>query len=355
MSQDHSPAPGPVPLVVQYLYIHEQGEEFYYPSVRAGATAADVAVRYLECALAQAATIHLRNVPCGLVLATNIGAGRVSRSASKLLKRLESLGVEILPTAYEHRPRGDDSTYISSRYVLDAILTATKGQPEDRKLWLTDLDCVWVDPQKTWAASPAAHQIGCVVIPYPADWDTVGFGEDGRTRNAIGAMAGEMGIPNDAPSWVGGELLAGTPGTLRTLVAACERLDLQLAHDGRFLPTEEQVLTLAGALGEIEFQDLSHVAQRVQTGHRHRATLTKDPLSLGLWHLPAEKGLSLRRTAQEINRGRPARLRTDLDDPVRMGRRFNVAGTGLTRRIRDDTWIATQRARTFLEAHAPRR
>jgi len=332
------------PLVVQYLYVHEQGEAFHYPSARSSSSAARVANRYLECTLAQIASLRFREVECDLVLATNISDRRaLGRTGEELLEQIESLGVEILPTVYRHRPGDGSSTYVSSRYVLDAILTAAEGQPEDRQLWLTDLDCVWVNPGKLFASAPPAPEIGCVFIQYPPDWDTVGFGEYGRTRKGIGELAAEMGVSGGLPAWVGGELLTGTPGALRDLVAASERLDARLAEQGKFLPTEEQILSLAGALGDVRFRDLTSVARRVQTGTRHEAPPIEEPLSLGLWHLPGEKGLSLRRAARDICHGRAERLRRDLLDPTRMGRRFNVVGTGLPRQLRDDSWIATQR------------
>jgi hypothetical protein len=93
------------------------------------------------------------------------------------------------------------------------------------------------------------------------------------------------------------------------------------------------------------------VAGRIATGPRNLAAKIQDPFTLGLWHLPAEKGLSLRRTAQQTRRGRTGGLRRDLADPHRTARRFNVAGTGRLRHLRDDAWIATQRTRgAFLSA-----
>ncbi len=308
-----------------------------------------MAGRYLECALVQFASLRLRAAECDLALATNIGDRKaLGRTGCELMDRIEALDIAILPTAYDHRPGDGSSTYMSSRYVLDAILAAADGQSEERVMWLTDLDCVWVDANKVFSATPSPENVGCVFIDYPPDWDAVGFGEYAVTRQAIGNLAASIGGSRGLPAWVGGELLSGTCGTLRELVAAVEKLDAQLARQGRFLPTEEQILSLAGAVGQARFQDLSGVAQRVATGGRHRATPVADPLSLGLWHLPAEKGLSLRRAAREIRRDRTRRLRRDLSDPVRMARRFNVAGAGLPRSVRDDSWIVLQRIRRIV-------
>lgn len=336
----------PTPLVVQYLYVHGQQEGFYYPTARAEATTAAVASRYLECSLAQAASLSLREVPCELILATNVTDRAILGSGgSELLERIESLGVKVLATEYRHRPKPGTEIYVSSRYVLDAILSASESQPEDRRLWLTDLDCVWADPQRVFEAVPPASEVGCIYIDYPPDWDTVGFEAHGRTRRGIGELAREIGGTEEVPPWVGGELLVGTPGTLRKMVEVCEELDRDLAERGRTLPNEEQILSLAGAVGRVGFHDMSSVARRMPTGPRSLAVKIDDPLSIGLWHLPSEKGLSLRRTARQVCKGHAERVRRDLADPKRTARRFNVAGTGPLRRIQDDGWIVTQRVR----------
>jgi hypothetical protein len=144
---------------------------------------------------------------------------------------------------------------------------------------------------------------------------------------------------------VGGELLCGAPAGLAHLVTACEQLDQELGAHGTELPAEEQLLSLAGGLGRIAFEDLSSLAWRLWTGPRHGALPHGDPASLGLWHLPSEKGLGFRRAADAILSGRTARLRRDLADPARAMRRFNVGGTRWTRRLRDDGWLAAYRLR----------
>src|SRR5271167_2564144 len=121
----------PTPLVVQYLYVHEQGEAFHYPTVRADSSASSVAVRYLECALTQAASLRLQDVPCDLVLATNVECDALGRVGGELMSCMRALGVEILPTEYRHRPTEGTEEYVSSRYVLDAILSATQGQSSE--------------------------------------------------------------------------------------------------------------------------------------------------------------------------------------------------------------------------------
>jgi len=339
-----------------YLYVHGQEEDFFYPTVRARSSAARVAVRYLECALAQAASLRVADAACDVSLATNVtDRAVIGRDGARLIESMEDLGVRILPTEYLHRPGGDTEIYVSSRYVLDAILSASADQPQQRRLWLTDLDCVWVDPHLMFASAPAPPEIGCIHIGYDPDWDPVGFDEHGLTRRAIGELAGAMGGGEEVPPWIGGELLTGTPDGLRDLVKACEELDEQLSAEGKSVPTEEQILTLAGATGRVRFHDLSALARRMPTGPRNRAASVSDPLSLGLWHLPSEKGLSLRRSAREIQRGRTARLRGDLSDPARAARRFNVSGTGPLRRAQDDGWLATQRILAMAGAPFARR
>jgi hypothetical protein len=336
------------PIVVQYLYVHEPEEGFFYPSVRAASSAAHVAERYLECALTQAASLAYRDVDCELVLATNVSdRSLVGRRGTILLEQLESLGTRVVHTPYEHRPRAGTKIYVSSRYVLDAITTVSEGLDPARRLWLTDLDCIWAEPSTVFAASPADGEVGCIYIDYPPDWDTVGFDAHGRTRNGIGELARAMGADVQTPPWVGGELLTATAAALRELVSTCEQLDARLAGEGKAVPTEEQILSLAGALGLIRFADLSSVARRITTGKRSQAVPVGGADALGLWHLPAEKGLSMRRAAQQIVSGKTGALRRDLADTGRRARRFNVTDAGPLRRLRDDGWIAAQRLRSM--------
>jgi hypothetical protein len=263
---------------------------------------------------------------------------------------IESLGVKRLHAEYRHRPAAVNGyeTFASSRYVLDAILAATDGQPANRQLWLTDVDCVWADAARVFGAAPPAPAIGCVQIGYPPDWKVVDYGPPAGSRVALGELALSMGGTQALPSWIGGELLSGSSDALRALVSACEEIDERLAAQRMVLATEEQTLTLVGALGLARFENLSTVAGRIWTGPRHGASNPANPLECGLWHLPSEKGLSLRRAANEMLAGRTEGLRRDLATTARAAQRFNVDGTGLARRLRDDGWLAKEHLRGAL-------
>ncbi len=329
------------PLVVPYLYVHGPGESFDYPSSRSQGRSEQLAARYLECVLVQAGSLRLRDVDCDVALVTNVAdRSAVGRRGARLLQEIEALGVEIVHADYLHRPSVEIATFAASRYVFDAIAAvAGEGAPQ-RQIWLVDVDCVWVDPAKVFAAAPASPRIGCIHIPYPPDWELYGF-----TPHTMGELAHRLGAPDTSLRWVGGELLAGTTVDLRALVSSCEQLERELAARDLALTTEEQLLSLAGALGRVQFHDMSSVAQRIWTGPRHGAPAVSSPGSLGLWHLPSEKGLGFRRAARAIASGHPGRLVRDLDSPERALKRFNVAGAGLPRRIRDDSWLAMQRVR----------
>jgi hypothetical protein len=331
----------PKPVVVQYLYVHGPDERFDYPSSRSQSGSGRLAARYLECALVQAASLRLRQVDCDLVLVTNLLDRRlIGRRGARLLAQVESLGVEIMFADYLHRPSSEVSTFASSRYVFDAIMAVSASGDPHRRLWLTDIDCVWFDPAKVFAAAPVAPNIGCIHIPYPLDWELYGF-----TPRTMGELASRLGAPAEPLQWVGGELLTGEAGDLRALVSECEALERQVSSYGHTLTTEEQLLSLAEALGRAPFYDMSNVARRIWTGPRHGAPSVEDPASLGLWHLPSEKGLGFRRAAREILSGSAGRLGRDLDVPARALRRFNISGAGWARRTRDDCWLAGQRLR----------
>lgn len=332
------------PLVVQYLYVHSAEEEFNYPSSRSGGGPRRLAARYLECALVQAASLRLRGVECDLALVTNLTDRRaVGFRGARLLAEIEALGVKMLFADYLHRPDIEVAHFASSRYVFDAITVAAAEVGEDTPLWLVDVDCVWVDAPKLFAARPHSPAIGCIHIGYPQDWDISGL-----TPQYIRELAVRLGAADAPLDWVGGEILSGTAADLLALVASCQELERELAAEGQVFETEEQLLSLAGALGRIEFEDLSALAQRVWTGPRHGAPPPRDSASLGLLHLPSEKGLGFRRAARAITSGRGERLAYDLAVPARALKRFNVQGAGWVRRLRDDGWLAKQRLRDSL-------
>jgi hypothetical protein len=334
-----------LPLVVLYLYVHARNERFVYPNARVSGSARRVAVRYLECAVTQAASLRLQGARCDVALASN-GVDRVplGRRGRRLLDALGRLDVELLEAPYEHRPPGDHAAYISSRYVFDAILAAADAGSPERPLWLTDLDCVWARPEAMLSALPSPPSTGCLFIDYPPDWNTLGSRPYG-SRREIAELAGAGG---ELPRWIGGELLAGTAATLRALVAEAEHADAELAEQGAELATEEQLLTLMGAQGRARFEDLSRLGRRLQTGWRHEAEPVEGASELAFWHLPAEKGLSLRRAASEISRGRSGRLAAELADRDLAARRFRVTSPSPPRIARDSAWLLGQRARRRL-------
>ena len=334
------------PLVVLYLFVHAPGDRFVYPNTRASDSAARLALRYLECAVTQAATLRAQDAPCDIVLASN-GVERIELGAHgrRLLGALRALGVELIEAAYDHRPPGDDPAYPASRYVFDAILASCHEDSPGRPVWLTDLDCVWNRPAAMFAALPQAPAIGCLFIDYPPDWNTVGSERYG-SRAEIGAL----GATEELPPWIGGELLAGSAASMRELVAQAERADGELAAEEIELATEEQLLTVLGAQGRVRFTDLSRLGRRLQTGWRHEAQPVQGAQELAFWHLPAEKGLSLRRTAREVARGGLPRLRADMTSPARAARRFRVGRPSPLRILRDGSWIVAQRAREQVPA-----
>jgi hypothetical protein len=330
------------PLVVQYLYLHAPGDAFAYPSARGGSDAARTATRYLECVAVQAASLRFSGVDCELALVLNLeDPGAVlDERGGELLRTIDDLGVRRVVAPYAHAPGPEVTMFHSSRYVFDAILATASEDAPDRPLWLVDVDVVWRDPARAFAALDAdPGALACVTIGYPPDWDI-----SGHTRASIGALPGST---EPVPPWIGGELLAGRAGALRELVAACEQLDAELAARGLRLPTEEALLTAAGALGRVRFADRSDLAGRIWTGPRHQAANPEDPGSLALWHLPSEKGLSFRRAAAALVRHRAGGLRRDLGETDRALKRFNITGATSTR-VRNDAWLVGQRLRAML-------
>jgi hypothetical protein len=341
--RETTPAALERPCVAQYLYLHEPGESLAYPSSRSGGDARSLGARYLECVLVQAASLRWQAPDCQLLLVTNLPSREwLTRRGRALLDRILALGVELVTADYRHAPRRPAEVFYSSCFVFDAIDAVTAGVDPRRRLWFVDVDCVWVDPKAAFEADAAAagSGIGTVQIGYPPDWPMRGY-----TREDLGTLGGRLGACVPVPTWIGGEVLAGTAGELRRLVAVCEDLDRELEGIDGSLNTEEQLLSLAGGLGRLEFRSLSGVAGRIWTGRRHEASNPPNPAALALWHIPSEKGLSIRRAANALLRGRTARLRRDLSSRSRAAARFNVSGVRWSRSMRDDTWIAGSRVR----------
>jgi hypothetical protein len=325
--------------VAQYLYLHDAGERFSYPSSRSSGDAARLAARYLECVLVQAASLRWSAPDCEQRLVSNLHErSSLTRRGRALLDRILALDVELVHADYSHAPRAPVGAFHASCYVLDAIRAVAADLDPDRQLWLVDVDCVWLDPQAAFAALADGKGIGALQIGYPADWNVVG-----HTREGLGRLGERIGPCSATPSWIGGEVLAARAGELTRLVDVCEDLERDLAGMNVSLSTEEQLLTLAGGLGRLEFRSLSAVAGRIWTGRRHGASNPADPAALALWHVPSEKGLSLRRAANALLRGQSGRLRRDLSDRRRAAVRFNVAGVRWSRSLRDDVWIAGSR------------
>jgi hypothetical protein len=331
--------PVALPLVCMYLFLEEGGETVPpHPSPRTRS-----AVRYLECALVQAASLRLWGAECDLAIVANGPALEVRGGAARAIwARLEELGVRRL----ESDLRIGQGGAAASRFPWEAIHTVAAAEPAERTVWIPNLDCVWVDPARALDAEPGPDQVGCLPIGYPPDWSVGGSAAIGRSRIELGRLAVRLGASpsRQAPPWIGADLLVGEIGAVLALVESCDQLEARLPAEGG--PAgNEQLLTLAGALGQVRLADLSAVAARIQTGARHGSAMPGGVESLGLWHLPAEKGLSLRRAARAILGGGGEALRADLAEPRRAMKRFNLGAPRRTHQLRDDAWVLAQRLR----------
>lgn len=339
--------PSAPPLVCMYLFLADGAATLPpHPSPRT-----ESPIRYLECALVQAASLRLRGADCDLAIVVNEPALEVSGSDARAIwAQLDELGVRRLESDLKAGPH--------SRFPRAAILALAESEPAGRVVWIPNLDCVWVDPGRVLGAMPGPGAVGCLQIGYPPDWSVGGSATLGRSRAELGRTAAGLGAveSSEAPPWIGADLLAGEIGTLRNLVETCDGLEEGLSSSGGQPAGNEQLLTLAGALGEARFADLSAVAARIQTGARHGSEPPAGVESLGLWHLPAEKGLSFRRVARALLGGAEEALRADLSEPRRAMKRFNLGTPSRAHQLRDDAWVLAGRLRGgSLRGHRPPR
>jgi hypothetical protein len=316
-----------------YLFVDASGATVPpHPSPRTASP-----LRYLECALVQAASLRLGAARCEIALVTNLDRARgLGREGRRLWRALQALDVAVWPLELRIEP-GEEAA--ASRLPREAAGALAAALPGGRACWLPNLDFVWVDAPRALARTPAPGTLGALAIPYPPDWRVGGPGEIGSTRAELGSRAAALGAASsEPPRWIGADVLAGTAATIAAAFEACDELDERFAAQG-LTATNEQLLTLAAALGRVEIVDLSPLARRIQTGARHTAGVPADVAELAVWHLPAEKGLSLRRAARTIARGRERRLAADLASAPRAMRRFNVGGARRAHQLRDDVWV----------------
>jgi hypothetical protein len=340
----------PRDAVVMYFYVHSADEEYRYTSTRGKSEPAALTALYLECALVQTASLRLSGSRCDLLFVSNLhdphDVSLLGRRGVRLVEAMESLGVVMRHADFAHRFENTPPLYGGARYVLDAIATATAAAPPEQVMWFTDLDCVWVDPDLVFAAAPPVGKVGCLLMDYPPDWDVM-LGTTPMTVGRFGTRIGDCEVPIP---WVGGELICGTAATLGELVAACDELEREIGERPDELPAEEHLFSLVAGVGRADLLDLSSVGRRLFTGRRHTGPKPDDPSALGIWHLPAEKGLSFRRTANEILAGRTQPLASDLRHGAAATKRFNVGKPSLARTIRDDAWVVATRLRAALPA-----
>jgi hypothetical protein len=317
-----------------HIYVDERGRPISpHPGVRTSSPE-----RYLECAVVQAASLRLQDAICDIALVGNfVEDERLGRRARKLLAALRELDVELVRSALRIEP---SSGYGPARPLRDALTLASAGQGAQRRLWFPNADCVWRDPQAALRLHLDADEVGCLVIDYPPDWSVGGPAQVGNTRRSLGSTALRFGPSRGVPAWIGGDVLSGTCEALAKLGEVYDELDARLRSDG-LVATNEQLLTLAGALGRVSFRDLAEIFGRVHTGARHRDAAA-GASGLAVWHLPGEKGLSFRRSANLVLAGRSRRLGAELADEARAARRFNVAATRRSRQLCDYSWLAAR-------------
>ena len=329
--------------VVQYFYVHSAGESYSYPTGRGRTDPRRLTALYLECALVQAASLTLRDAACEQLLVWNLRDPHdkdvLGDYGVRLVREIEALGVQIRFAEYEHRFSAPAPEYMASRYILDAMKSASSTARPGQALWFTDLDVFWWAPERIFASAPSDAEVACLYIDYTPDWNVM-LGTTPTTVGEFGTTFGPCAVP---VPWVGGEILGATAAGCRDFVAACEQLERDVGQAPEQLPAEEHLFSLAGGLGRVRYKDLSAQCHRMFTGARHSGDTVADPTTYGFWHLPGEKGLSFRRTAVALLKGRHERLAREFADPAAASRRFNLAPPRLTRRFRDDGWLASDK------------
>src|SRR4051794_14101406 len=206
-----------------------------------------------------------------------------------------SLGVEQVVAQNTHRPDQDlYSRWQNQTYLFDVIAAAVEGVDDAQAVAVLDSDVVVRRPLGAMAAEIRAAGFLPMEIPFSADQDVHGVTRE-DLRSLHGAWRGHgLGF---LPAYQGGELVAGTAGELRRLLADVEsvyRWALEEQVAGRPHPNEEaQMISIARPVRSEDVRGNAWIERIWTQPWTHRA-VPENAAELPLWHLPAEKKTGLK-------------------------------------------------------------
>ena len=213
---------------------------------------------------------------------------------------LERLGVETVVLPYASRPPdGYYGAWASQFYVLDVVAHLAETLPEADAVGIVlDSDCVFTRP-----AGPlveAAREHGALTFDVQIGPDEE---QNGLTPRQMGRLYADLGAGSGdgaglVPAYVGGEIVAGTRGTLADVAAEARALwpEMHRRHRAGLPKFNEEAHLLSyvyHALG-LPLGTADPFIDRMFTWFTG-ATVRPGHEDLMIWHLPNEKKWGLRR------------------------------------------------------------
>ena len=219
---------------------------------------------------------------------------------------LATAGVEVVPTAFTHRPPDDFFLrFLASLYMLDTTAAVADEVADDTVVLFVDPDVVWVADPTAMIEDVRAHGVLAYDLAVPPDLP-VGRLTRRQELELFEAIAGEQVTP--LPPHFGGEFYGMLGARLRAFVAATAPIwaeTLRRHEQGQpHFNLEEHVFDAAlWRLGVVEGRANSHI-ERIMTLPEPFGSRRRYRPELVAWHLPSEKTIGITKVFEHLAAGR---------------------------------------------------
>ena len=291
------------PTIATWFYAEREGAESVYPQVGGRSSSTWFQAVYWRCVVDFFGASARVNPDARHRLYTNVDAVP-DIDGFDTAAFLDRLGVEtvVLPYAWEP-PAGYFGAWANQFYVLDVTRHLAESLAPDAVGVLLDSDCVFTRPAAPLVAAAETHGVLTLDANIGPDEE-----QNGLTPRQMGQIYAELdGAPTAGaagggaagiPTYVGGEIVAGTRPALQAVVAEAERLwpEMLRRHEAGLPKFNEEAHLLSYVYHSLGYPvgTADPFLDRIYTWFTG-ATVRPGHEDLMIWHLPNEKRLGLRR------------------------------------------------------------